>query len=62
MHGFGHAYGFAILQVPGNKADAVPREHLRTIDAFLYVAMEAALNTLEIVKNITLSSSTNPES
>lgn len=34
----------------------------KTFDAFFYVAMEIALNTLRIGKNRSISLSTNPES
>ena len=33
MRGAGHADGFGILQVPGNKADAVPCEPLQNYHA-----------------------------
>ena len=51
-----------ILTLTADRMRALGSFYQRTIDAFFYVAMEVALNTLGIVKNRTLSFSANPES
>lgn len=51
-----------ILTVAANRMRSLGSYCQRTLDSFFYVAMDVALNTLDIVKTRTISFSTNPES
>jgi len=51
-----------ILELAADRMRCIGAYCQKTFDAFFYVAMEVALNTLGIVKNRTISFSANPES
>jgi len=51
-----------ILELTADRMRSIGAYCQKTFDAFFYVAMDVALNTLSIVKNRTISFSANPES
>ena len=51
-----------ILELAADRMRCIGKYCQKTFDAFFYVAMDVALNTLGIVKNRTISFSANPES
>lgn len=51
-----------ILELTVDRMRSIGAYCQKTFDAFFYVAMDVALNTLSIVKNRTISFSANPES
>jgi hypothetical protein len=51
-----------ILELAADRMRCIGTYCQKTFDAFFYVAMDVALNTLGIVKNRTITFSANPES
>jgi len=51
-----------ILSLAADRMRSIGSYCQKTFDAFFYVAMDVTLNTLKIVKNSSISFSTNPES